>query len=277
MSLPRVSVITIFWRARTYLAEAIVSVRRQDYPDWEFILVDDGSDDGSLDIARSAALEDPDRIRLVRHWTGRNRGMSRARNLGVSRARGEFVTFLDSDDVWLPANLSCHLAQVDAHPGVEALCAPAEWWYSWTGHEADRGRDFVQEWRVPLDSVAAPPTLLTMVLRDEWSSLCNVLVRRELFLALGGYEPAFRGMYEDQAFHAKLCLAHPVFVASGCTYRYRQHPDSCTHRSHASGSTGAARVRYVAWLRRYLATAGRTGRDFAELHDSLPLTGARER
>lgn len=277
MSRPRVSVVTIFWRARTYLAEAVASVRRQGYRDWELILVDDGSDDGSLDIARAAALEDPDRIRLVRHWSGRNRGMSRARNLGVSRARGEWVTFLDADDVWLPTNLECHLARLDAHPGVEALCAPAEWWYSWTGNEADRERDFVQRWRTPLDSMAAPPDLLTMVLQDEWSSLCNVLVRRDLFLALGGYEPAFRGMYEDQAFHAKLCLAHPVFVASGCTYRYRQHRESCTQRSHESGSTLAARVHYLDWLRRYLGTAGRAGRDFAALHESLPLPGAQER
>ncbi len=102
-------------------------------------------------------------------------------------------------------------------------------------------------------------------------------VRRDLFLALGGYEPAFRGMYEDQAFHAKLCLAHPVFVASECTYRYRQHPDLLHPSLARERLDRAARVRYVDWLRRYLGTAGRAGRDFAELHDSLPLTGAQER
>ncbi|MEO7795485.1 MAG: glycosyltransferase [Thermoanaerobaculia bacterium] len=274
MGRPRVSVITIFWRARGFLAEAIASVRNQTWRDWELILVDDGSDDGSLDIARTAAREESDRIRIVRHWTGRNRGMSRARNLGVSRASGEVVTFLDADDVWLPGNLEFQLARLDAHPGLEALCAPAEWWFSWTGNEADRARDFVQRWRLPLDSVARPPELLRMVLHDEWSSLCNVFVRRDLFTALGGYESAFRGMYEDQAFHAKLCLSHPVLVSSHCTYRYRQHPDSCTRRSHESGATSAARIRYFDWLRRYLAKAGR---DFPELQESLSQLGAPER
>ena len=228
----------------------------------------------AVSVARALAREDCDRIRVVRHWSGRNRGMSRARNLGVPRARGELVTFLDADDVWLPENLELHLTGLDAHREVQALCAPAEWWYSWTGDEADLGRDFTQRLKVPLDSVAAPPDLLDMVLRDEWASLCNVIVRREVYLALGGYEPAFRGMYEDQAFHAKLCLAHPVLVSAPCTYRYRQHPDSCTSRSHVSGSTGAARRRYLAWLERYLASAGH---DFAGLRAHLSQLAAPDR
>jgi glycosyltransferase involved in cell wall biosynthesis len=250
---PGVSVVMIFWRARDFLAEAITSVRCQSYTDWELLLVDDGSDDGSLEIARAAARLEPARIRVIRHWTGRNRGMSQARNLGVSRARGELVTFLDADDVWLPTLLERQVAELAAHPEVSALCAPARWWYSWNGDAADRREDFTQSWDAALDAVAPPPELLAMVLANEWSSLCSVLLRRELFLALGGYEADFRGMYEDQAFHAKLCLEHPVYVSSACGYLYRQHADSCTRRSHESGQTKAAKERYLVWLRSYLA------------------------
>ena len=272
MRRPRISVITIFWRAQDFLAEAIASVRGQGCDRWELILVDDGSDDASAEIARAAARKEPGRIRVVRHWTGRNRGMSRARNFGVAQARGELVTFLDADDAWLPGALERQLAQLDAHPEVGALCAPAEWWYSWTGKQADRERDFVQRWRVPLDAVAVPPALLIMVLENEWASLCNVIVRRDVFGALGGYEPSFCGMYEDQVFHAKLCLTQPVFVSSECGYRYRQHPASCTSRSHGDGETDRARERYLRWLRRYL-NSGES--DPQAVRDTLSLLNSR--
>jgi hypothetical protein len=112
-----------------------------------------------------------------------------------------------------------------------------------------------------------------MVLEDEWASLCNIIVRRNLFAALGGYEPSFRGMYEDQAFHAKLCLAQPIFVSSVVGYRYRQHPASCTSRSHGSGATGAARKRYLNWLGLYLS---RAGGDLKAVRETLSLLQSRD-
>ena len=70
-----------------------------------------------------------------------------------------------------------------------------------------------------------------MFLKDEWASLCDILVRKEIVNQVGGYEDSFKGMYEDQVFHAKLCLNHLVFMSSKTWYRYRQHPQSCTHQS----------------------------------------------
>ena len=96
----RVSAIVIFLNEERFLAEAIASVRAQTFRDWELILVDDGSSDGSAGIARAAAEEDP-RIRVLAHPGGANRGMSASRNLGLSDARGEFVAFLDGDDLLL--------------------------------------------------------------------------------------------------------------------------------------------------------------------------------
>src|SRR5262245_33392805 len=105
-----VSVVTNFLNAAPYLRESIDSVIAQSHAGWELLLVDDGSDDGSTGIARRAAGRDPARCRFLEHPGHQNRGASAARNLGIAHARGEFVAFLDADDVWLPDRLARSVA-----------------------------------------------------------------------------------------------------------------------------------------------------------------------
>src|SRR5258707_1101776 len=80
---PRVTVITIFLDAERYLDEAIMSVLRQDLPDWELLLVDDGSSDRSTTIALDYTQRFPDKIIYLEHEGHANRGMSASRNLGI--------------------------------------------------------------------------------------------------------------------------------------------------------------------------------------------------
>ncbi|HEX8089705.1 MAG TPA: glycosyltransferase family 2 protein, partial [Blastocatellia bacterium] len=95
-----VSVIIIFLNAEEFIAEAIESVFDQTYSDWELLLVDDGSTDASAEIALRYAAGYRGRVRYLEHEGHQNRGMSASRNLGIASARGEFVAFLDADDVW---------------------------------------------------------------------------------------------------------------------------------------------------------------------------------
>ena len=250
---PAVSVITIFFNAEKFFEEAIESVFAQTYNNWELLLVDDGSSDRSTKIARKYAQEYPEKVRYLEHECHENRGMSATRNLGISNAKGKYITFLDSDDIWLPEKLERQVEILESYPEAAFVCNPAQWWYSWTGNSADRQRDFVQKLDLPLNTLVQPPTLLILFLNDEWASLCDILVRREVVEAIGGYESSFRGMYEDQAFHAKLCLKAPVFVSSDCWYRYRQHPDACTSQSHKVGQTTLARETFLTWLEGYLS------------------------
>lgn len=253
---PLVSVVTIYRDAERFLDEAIGSVLAQSFDDWELLLVDDGSTDGGPALAAGHAARLPDRVRTLTHPGGVHRGMSATRNLGVEAARGELVAFLDADDAWRPGKLAAAVGALELGPEAVAAAAPAEYWYSWSGLAEDAGRDFVQRWPIGLDRLAAPPELLDMYLADEWHTLCDVVVRRDAFLAVGGYETAFPGMYEDQAFHAKLILSGPIWVASESAYRYRQHPDSCTSRSSAAGLSDGARERFRDWLERYLDAKG---------------------
>src|SRR5690242_13625262 len=92
----RVSVITIFLNGEQFLDQAIESVICQTFTDWELLLVDDGSTDGSTKIAKDYAARHPERIRYFEHPGHINRGMSAARNVGIANARGEYLAFIDA-------------------------------------------------------------------------------------------------------------------------------------------------------------------------------------
>lgn len=248
---PTISVVLIFLNEERFLAEAVASVLAQTHQDWELLLVDDGSREGSTALAREWERQHPDRIRYLEHEGHDNRGMSASRNLGLQYARGEHVAFLDADDVWLPGKLEQQLALLEAHPRAAIVCGHAKWWFSWTGDPADVRRDFVQHLNVVPNTLVHPPALLQLFLQDEFASLCDLLVRRSAIEAVGAYEPAFRGLYEDQVFHAKLCLNFQAFVAAQTWYLYRQHPQSCCHVASATGGKKAARGAFLDWLEVY--------------------------
>jgi glycosyltransferase involved in cell wall biosynthesis len=109
---PRVTVIIPTYNYGRYLPDAIASILAQTFRDFEIIVVDDGSTDDTPAIM--AAQTDP-RVRPVRKENG---GTSSARNLGRTLARGEFLTFLDADDLWRPTFLERHIEVLDAEPEV---------------------------------------------------------------------------------------------------------------------------------------------------------------
>jgi glycosyltransferase involved in cell wall biosynthesis len=100
--MPLISVITPVLNALEFLPDMLRSVQDQTLPDWEHILIDDGSTDGSLELMEQGAAPDP-RFRLLR--TQIRGGPAKARNLGLKYARGRYVAFLDADDLWLPEKL----------------------------------------------------------------------------------------------------------------------------------------------------------------------------
>ena len=109
---PLVSVVTPVWNAAATLAATVASVRAQTLPDWELLLVDDASTDGSLGIARALAAGDP-RIRVIARET--NGGAAAARNAAIRAARGRLIAFLDADDRWYPEKLARQAGFMTAH------------------------------------------------------------------------------------------------------------------------------------------------------------------
>jgi len=253
---PRVSAIIIFLDAEAYLDQAIESVATQSERSWELLLVDDGSRDGSREIAELWRRRLPRRVRVLEHPGGANRGTATSRNVGVAAARGEFVAFLDADDVWLPRKLEEQLALFAAHPDVEMVYGRTLLWHSWNPRAQSGASDGFLDLGVPADSVVPPPTLPMLMLerRAQTPTTCNALVRRRAFAELGGFPEGFEGMFEDQAFFSKLGLRHATFVAGDCWAWYRQRDDGCCARWKRLGLSLPARIRFLRWLEAYLAT-----------------------
>lgn len=247
-----VSIVLIFLDEEKFISEAIASVLAQTYDNWELILVDDGSTDGSSAIAKSYEFKFPAKVKYLEHQGHKNCGMSASRNLGINSSGGEYIAFLDGDDIWLPQKLAQQVAILEAQPDAALVCGRTKWWYGWTDRPEDKQRDFIQKLDLPLSSLAQPPAVLLLFLKDEWASLCDILVRRKAIEAVGGYEDSFTGMYEDQAFHAKLCLNFPVYVSNQCWYLYRQHPQACTIKTHAAQKYHRSRQAFLIWLEQYL-------------------------
>lgn len=261
-----VSVIMPFLDARPFINEAIESVLAQTHPAWELWLVDDGSSDGTADIARAFAAREPGRIHLLAHPEGANRGASASRNLGLGRARGEFVAFLDADDVWLPDNLAEQVARLGAAPEAGVLCSRSVYWHSWAGPEA--GRDFTPPHRAPEGQPIPGVTFLARCIQGKASvpCPCGILVRRPLIEQVGGFEEQFPQLYDDQVLYAKLFLSTRVLLDPGCWARYRRHPASTTMTAEREQRFRPWRLAYLTWLEQY---AGRDPAAAAALRPAL--------
>ena len=119
--MPLITVIIPTFNRAERLSGAIQSVIDQTHSDWELIIVDDGSTDDTEGVVRSFG---DDRI----HYTKQeNRGVSAARNVGIERARGELIAFLDSDDRWEPRKLEVQKSFLDSNPDVH-ICQTEEIW-----------------------------------------------------------------------------------------------------------------------------------------------------
>ncbi|WP_018878409.1 glycosyltransferase [Thioalkalivibrio sp. ALE28] len=110
-SVPRVSVVMPAFNTAAYIAESIDSVLEQDYPNLELIVVDDGSTDGTVEIIRGYG----DQLTLL---TQQNQGAAVARNAGIAAATGEYIAFIDSDDIWLPGKITAQVMYMEQHPEI---------------------------------------------------------------------------------------------------------------------------------------------------------------
>jgi glycosyltransferase involved in cell wall biosynthesis len=249
-----VSIILIFLNGEAFLQEAIESVIAQVYSDWELLLVDDGSTDKSTEIAKEFVRKDPSRIRYLDHPNHANRGMSATRNLGIKVARGEFVAFIDADDVWEPMKIADQIRIMTRHPQLGMICGTVLFWRSWSG-----GVDELIETGHVLDKLVPPPdALLALYPLGKADAPCpsDVMIRMQILQRVGGFEEHFtaeKQAYEDQGLFSKLYLETPVFFSSSVWLKYRQHNDSCVSSVRRAGQYESVRYYFLLWLRDYLA------------------------
>lgn len=176
----KVSVVMPAYNAEAYIEAAVRSVLRQTWTDFELIVVDDVSQDATAEIVEQLAEEDS-RIILLRN--PKNSGVSASRNSGVAHANGEWIAFLDSDDLWREDKLEKQLALLEQH--LDAVLS-----YTASAFMDEDGREYsyVME--------AEPETTYKTLLRKNLLSCSSVMVRRDVMLRhpMGG-----DGMHEDYA------------------------------------------------------------------------------
>ncbi|NJL51299.1 MAG: glycosyltransferase family 2 protein [Hydrococcus sp. SU_1_0] len=241
---PLVSVIMIFFNEEKFIEEAIASVLAQTYEHWELLLVDDGSSDRSTKIAQSYAEKYPQKIHYLEHENHQNRGMSATRNLGISKAQGEYLAFLDGDDVYLPHKLEQQIYIMESYPETAMVYGHTQDWYGWTGKPEDMKHDLIYDLGVPTNNVIQPPILFNLCLQRQAPTpcTCSALFRRDMIEDVGDFEESFRGLYEDQVFFLKILLKKPVFVAGEFWDKYRRHPESCYSTAKRTGQNHSLRL-----------------------------------
>jgi glycosyltransferase involved in cell wall biosynthesis len=200
---PRVSVVIPCFNLGHFLPEAIASVRRQTFREFEIIVVDDGSTDAETASAtRQAAGPGVQVLRTE------NRGLSAARNLGISQARGEYISCLDADDLFDPEWLTLAVARLDADAGL----AFVSHWLETFGDE---------------DGTWTPGRSDLTALLDQNVFNGAALFRRRLVDAVGGFDEAMRDGCEDWEFWIRVMEAgHRGAIIPAPLYRYRRRPDS---------------------------------------------------
>ena len=262
---PLVSAIIVFKNAEKFIREAVDSVCAQTYGNWEMLLVDDGSSDAGTGIALEYARQYPQRIRYLEHEGHRNLHISASRNVGARHAAGEYLAFLDADDVWLPQKLERQVSLMRANPRAGMIYGDSLYWYGWTGRAEDAARDYLPPLRVEPDTLAEAPQLLIQFIRNVAfiPCPCSIMVRSDVLSKVGGFEDEFcrvtRGMYEDQAFYAKVTLEWPVYVSGECWDKYRRHDDSACAQEKRTGDYFASHLKYLNWFEGYLIGKGVRG------------------
>lgn len=206
--MPLISVIVPAYNAEKTIQESVDSVLGQTFTDFELIVIDDGSTDGTLDILKD--IPDP-RLQVI---SQPNSGPPRARNHGVAVAQGDYFAFLDADDLWRPTKLADQLAALDAHP--EAAIA-----YSWTdcidetGAFVRRGGRFLSRGRIY-------PTLLLVDILENGSV---PLIRRQAFMDVGGFDESLPAG-QDWDLYLRLAVNHRFIAVPQVQVFYRMTSNS---------------------------------------------------
>ncbi|MBN2199950.1 MAG: glycosyltransferase [Candidatus Aminicenantes bacterium] len=213
-----ISVILPTYNRASYLAEALDSVLGQDYFEIEpsprpieVLVVDDGSEDDTAAVVERYG----GRVGYLRRP---HRGVSAARNAGLERARGEFIAFLDSDDLWLKPKLRAQMSYLEAFPGA-LMCGTEEMWLR-NGVRINPGFRH----RKPSGWIFEKVLPLCLL------SLSSAVFRRKVFEELGGFDETLPEC-EDYDFGLRLALRHPLhFLSTPLIVKRGGHPGQLSSR-----------------------------------------------
>lgn len=206
--MPEVSVVIPAYNAMAYLPETLDSVLQQAFLDFEVLIINDGSTD---DIVQWASEHTDPRVRLI---SQENQGLPGARNTGIAHAQGEYIAFLDADDLWEPTKLEKQVRCFQENPTAGVV-------YTWSllidGHSKPTGRIFASQaegnvWRKLLET-------------DVISNGSSAMVRRDCFESVGMFDRTLTSA-EDLDMWLRIAVYYQFAVVKEPLTFYRQYPSS---------------------------------------------------
>lgn len=272
---PKVSVILPVHNRADVLPRAIQSVLGQELRDFELIIIDDGSSDGSAQVAESFGDE---RIRLIR--LERNRGGNVARNEGIRAAKAPLIAFLDSDDRYLPAKLGWTVAEFERRPKLELLVDS----FVKVQPPGSRKTQVIRRNRVIDDREEFRTALFT---RQLWKATPAITVKRQIAIEAGLFDETLRRLQDfdflirvsemancastDQVLWVKYWDAAAISAQDNMipanVELVRRHPEYLRERAYRPGLAYALRL--SAWRRIRRGDIGGIARDVRHLGEAF--------
>lgn len=209
--MPTISIIIPAYNAEKTLLETINSVQKQTFSDFELIVINDGSTDRTLEILQSVEYE---RLQVFSYENG---GLPTARNRGIGRSIGEFIAFLDADDLWAPDKLELQLAALQAHPKAGLA-------YSWTYNMSETG-----ELLYPVEPSFSGRVYANLLLWNFLSNGSNPLIRKRAIDSIGKFCPELKSA-EDWDYWLRLAVNWDFVLVPKHQVFYRRSASSMSSK-----------------------------------------------
>jgi glycosyltransferase involved in cell wall biosynthesis len=208
--MPTISIIIPAYNTEHTIIETITSVQRQTFSDFEIIVINDGSTDGTLEVIKT--IKEP-RLKVFSY---ENCGVSSARNHGISQAKGEFIAFLDADDLWTPDKLELQLAALQKKPEIGVA-------YSWIYNMGEKGEFFQVGHQVFFEGNVLAELLISNFLANG----SNPLIRKQAIESVGKFDSTLT-YGEDWEFYLRLAVHWSFVVVPKPQILYRQSSSAAT-------------------------------------------------
>jgi len=227
MNMPLVSIIMPVYNGLKFLDSAIISIFNQTYKDWELLLIDDGSADGSLKRIQEWTEKDG-RIKAYCHDGNKNFGVSATRNLGLKHATGKYLAFLDCDDIWYPNKLSEQVAILESDPElVLAYCKAIV--IDCNGIPLSESNKIINFPHSAGNGLPGKSSIFTQLISNTvWLPCPTVIITRQVLDKIHGFAEGLTYQCEDHIFFILASHYGPVFFSDSYMAEYRIHDTSYT-------------------------------------------------
>jgi glycosyltransferase involved in cell wall biosynthesis len=215
MNRAKVSVIIPCYNYGKFLTESVDSVICQTYTNWECLVIDDGSIDNTKEIAEKLAEKDA----RVRYFYKPNGGLSSARNYGIERATGDFLCFLDADDLFDKKKIEAQLSVFDEDSSADIVYGNAMFFKD-NLQNLYSGKNYSKKSELSTFS-GRGLKLLALLSRSNITVVSAPLIKKSVFSKAGNFDIAYKS-YEDWHFWTKCALV-------GCSFVYCEWPEVCTY------------------------------------------------